>query len=1183
MTKWLTCIFVALLSLLIFNNEVYSQFSFLEDVHDQLEVDFLRKKIEVSTNESFFNVLKVKNPSDREVTFQTNFSYPASWSFIGDKNQRVTLSPNDSILIPFRAAVSKKAKGEIGYTIVASLTDLNGKTFKNEYSFVNIPKIQKIFFSPVNRVEYLDQTTKEVEIGLRIGNSGNTDEIFYLEFMLDKTIETPGSIQGYYRKEVLLNSYSDTIIKLPVNLVPKANYYNKKFHRVSIKSTTVDTVLNSSIWVKELEDNIINEIPSKYKMLSLELSAQNLFSDYSPTYSGGISGNILFKKTGSIYYSMRTYGSNFYTDPWKYGRYLTEYNAKHFTVTAGDVSSNMEQSMFGRGILAEVNLGKSKIRAIGTTSVFFEKHNMGLAYQSLFPFGSIELGGSYVQNKHEYFDSKVAFLNSKLKFRKIGNISTKFSASIADYYSTEEGNQYLGFGGELGYYKLFFKNTTLNINTQYGGRTFSGQFNGRIETSGNISHILSNTKSINILYYGSRNAPAKFFNDRITPEIFSFYDETRVNYNNIVSKRLSYTFGLISESKEANNFIGYTDNFKFKTRNALLYSSLRTKDISGQLSFNIVLKTGMTFVSKYPNEKFDKTTVNKNWETFVITSSLRSRKWGIYASYNHRPHTINQQFSYFSANYFSKSVRLLPYLELFLIPKHLKLVTRGNYTFDITSETNRLNLANDLVGYLPYNLELTFTNTIGYQSNYDKVTETKFKYSSTYFEFRLKKDFVIDQPKYQYHNLDIVFFKDFNGNGVKEKDEPGIKDVLFSIQKDEEKVLEEEFNTSGYFMPTELLSNFQGEIKYKNIPNGFYTIKYNPISAIEGAYTSEKSTDYIHIGSNTKMYIPFVENNKIFGKVILNRSKLSNLGSIDISNIKVTAEDSQGKKISSLTDETGSFILYVPNVDKYKVRVNNIFFENFELEQNDFEVQLNGYRQFEINYVFNEKKRKINFTASYDYGSRLDGPGVEIVRRTNLSGTIKDATTLKPIVAEIKVVNKEGHEITSAKSSLKTGIFSLSFVAGDDYSVEVTSDDYWFHAEKLYSQQIVTFKNLKKDILLKGITVGSIIPMKTLNFEAGSYDIPATSFPELERLLKVLKKNPAVKIAIHGHADDLEIQDSETDLALERAKLVAKYLIANGYNRVKYVGHANTKPIADNDTEDGRKLNRRVEIVVTGK
>jgi outer membrane protein OmpA-like peptidoglycan-associated protein len=337
------------------------------------------------------------------------------------------------------------------------------------------------------------------------------------------------------------------------------------------------------------------------------------------------------------------------------------------------------------------------------------------------------------------------------------------------------------------------------------------------------------------------------------------------------------------------------------------------------------------------------------------------------------------------------------------------------------------------------------------------------------------------------------------------------------------------------------------------------------------------------MGKNETLYIPFFENNKIFGRALLNRSKLSNLGSIDVSNIKVTAEDSYGKKYSALTDAAGNFSIYVPSVDKYKVNINNIFFENFELEQNNYEVQLNGYRQFEVNFIFNEKKRKINFAADYDYGSRLDRPGVEIVRRTNLSGTIKDATTLQPIVAKVRVVDGQGREITSANSSTKTGIFTLSFVAGDDYTVEVNADEYWFYAEKLYSQQIVTFSNLKKEILLKAITVGALIPMNTLNFNDGSFEILPTTFPELERLMKVLKKNPSVQIDVHGHADDMEIQDAQTDLALERAKMVAKYLIANGYNRVKYSGHANTKPIADNETVEGRKVNRRVEIVVTGK
>ncbi|MDA3894188.1 MAG: OmpA family protein, partial [Salinivirgaceae bacterium] len=437
-------------------------------------------------------------------------------------------------------------------------------------------------------------------------------------------------------------------------------------------------------------------------------------------------------------------------------------------------------------------------------------------------------------------------------------------------------------------------------------------------------------------------------------------------------------------------------------------------------------------------------------------------------------------------------------------------------------------------------------------------------------------------PQFQYYDLKAIFFKDLNGNSIKDGNEPGIKDVLFSIKSNEIKSIESSIDNSGYFMGTDLLSDNTGEIQYNNIPNGFYTIKYIPAGKSTGAFTSESSSEDIFIDKNKTIFIPFVENNKIFGSIIINRSKLSNLGDLSFANIKVTAEDSYGRKHSSLTDSKGNFVIYVPSVDKYKVRINNIFYENFELEQNDYQVQLNGYRQFEVNFIFNEKKRKINFTSTYEYGSKLDGPGVEIIRRTNLSGTIKDATTLKPVIATIQVIDEDGNEITQGNSSNKTGLFSLSFVAGDNYIVEVNADGYWFHAEKLYSQQLVTFKNLKKEILLRNVTVGQLIPMKTLYFESGSYEIPATSFPELERLMTVLKRNPSIKIAVHGHADDQEIQGG-TDLALERAKLISKYLIANGYNRVKYSGHANTKPIANNDTEDGRKKNRRVEIVVTGK
>src|SRR3989339_1389339 len=89
-----------------FVNNSNARFYFLEDAHDQIEIEFLRSKLEIETNKTFYNLVKIKNPSNQLLTFTTNFSYPSNWTFIGEKNQQISLAPNDSIYIPFRAAAS---------------------------------------------------------------------------------------------------------------------------------------------------------------------------------------------------------------------------------------------------------------------------------------------------------------------------------------------------------------------------------------------------------------------------------------------------------------------------------------------------------------------------------------------------------------------------------------------------------------------------------------------------------------------------------------------------------------------------------------------------------------------------------------------------------------------------------------------------------------------------------------------------------------------------------------------------------------------------------------------------------------------------------------------------------------------------------------------------------------------
>lgn len=104
-------------------------------------------------------------------------------------------------------------------------------------------------------------------------------------------------------------------------------------------------------------------------------------------------------------------------------------------------------------------------------------------------------------------------------------------------------------------------------------------------------------------------------------------------------------------------------------------------------------------------------------------------------------------------------------------------------------------------------------------------------------------------------------------------------------------------------------------------------------------------------------------------------------------------------------------------------------------------------------------------------------------------------------------------------------------------------------------------------------------------FESGQADLSLGGLALLRRLLPVLRDSPH-PIAVHGHTDALPIRSarfpSNWELSGARAGSVVRYFEANGIDRqrLRAVGFADTKPLADNSSADGRAQNRRVELVL---
>lgn len=113
------------------------------------------------------------------------------------------------------------------------------------------------------------------------------------------------------------------------------------------------------------------------------------------------------------------------------------------------------------------------------------------------------------------------------------------------------------------------------------------------------------------------------------------------------------------------------------------------------------------------------------------------------------------------------------------------------------------------------------------------------------------------------------------------------------------------------------------------------------------------------------------------------------------------------------------------------------------------------------------------------------------------------------------------------------------------------------------------------------LEVGKILVLKDINFFGGTPNILPESEASLLSLLKLLKANPALQIEIRGHV----CCTSDMPLSKNRAKTIYRYLIKNGISqsRLHYNGYNQEYPVASDETESGRKANRRVDIKVIAR
>ncbi|MDN3670921.1 OmpA family protein [Echinicola jeungdonensis] len=188
---------------------------------------------------------------------------------------------------------------------------------------------------------------------------------------------------------------------------------------------------------------------------------------------------------------------------------------------------------------------------------------------------------------------------------------------------------------------------------------------------------------------------------------------------------------------------------------------------------------------------------------------------------------------------------------------------------------------------------------------------------------------------------------------------------------------------------------------------------------------------------------------------------------------------------------------------------------------------------------------------------------------------VLDASTKSPITYTISYRNEIGETTASQQVEKTEGEFPLGSNAE---RIKITAPNYL-----PYSVSVESFTQNVEIIYLTRVSRGASIVLDDILFKRGTSTLADQGSKEaILDLVEFMEEHPEVKIKLEGHTDNVGNSMLNKELSLNRAGAIRDFMVDQGiaFERIMTAGWGGRKPIASNDTEQGRKLNRRVEMII---
>jgi outer membrane protein OmpA-like peptidoglycan-associated protein len=223
--------------------------------------------------------------------------------------------------------------------------------------------------------------------------------------------------------------------------------------------------------------------------------------------------------------------------------------------------------------------------------------------------------------------------------------------------------------------------------------------------------------------------------------------------------------------------------------------------------------------------------------------------------------------------------------------------------------------------------------------------------------------------------------------------------------------------------------------------------------------------------------------------------------------------------------------------------------------------------------------------GSHDIYSFELRPEIRPIKTLWVRGQVTDKKTLQGLSSTVELTDLASKQVITKIQTDETGHYLVTLPLGKDYAFTINRKGYLFYSDNFLMSGLPHDTTYEKNIALQPIEANASVVLNNIFFDVNKSELKPASQAELDMLVLLLNENPTVKIEISGHTDNAGKPADNLVLSNNRAKAVVNYLVSKNIAPARLVakGYGETKPVADNKTEQGKALNRRTEMKVISR